>query len=126
MLGGGVGIVLAKKGSKIIVVLVKNFRQGLGVNEFEEALIRSGRKHLVGGELQVQIFFSEEALHQLEELNHELILSNVIPVLEKDRVILVVGCLEGQEEGLLRTLEDIGGFGHNSGDSNLWVKQKRD
>ena len=106
----GVGVMLPQKCAEVIIVFRQNCGQRKRVDEFEEALVRTSGQNFVRSQLQVQVFLSEQALHQLEELDDQLVLADVITVLEEHRVIEVGGCLERQQQRLFRTLEDVCGF----------------
>ena len=75
---------LAQERLEVVVVLCQDFGQWLGLDELDHALARCRREHLVRRELQVQLLLLEEAVHQLDDVEHQLVLPDVVALLEDD------------------------------------------
>lgn len=98
---------LAEEGLDVIVVLVEDLAERLGVDILDHALAARGREHLVGRELEVQLFLAQQAVHQLDDLDDKLVLPQVIAILVHDRVLFVVVRQKREEERQLGAFVDV-------------------
>lgn len=92
-------------------------------NELDHPVDGARREHAVRHQLEVEVLFAEEAVHEGEELNDELVLSQIVAVLEDDRVRLSACRQELQSQREQVRLEDRRRLGIDSGNRDASVER---
>lgn len=86
-------------------MLAHNRSDSLARYELRHALQWPRRQHLIRAQLEIQILFPKQPVHEREELYHQLVLPHVVPVLKDDRERRAVGALEVQQQWVKIALE---------------------
>lgn len=94
-------------------------------DELDHAVEGAGRQDAIGHELEVEILLAQEAIHEGEELDDELVLAQVVAILEDDGVRLARRREELETKGEEVRLEDGGAFGVDAGDRDAGIERKR-
>jgi hypothetical protein len=65
------------------------------LHELQHPIVLAKRKHLIRRELEIQVDLLQQIVHQLYDLQHQLVLSHVIPTLEYHTVFLRRALMRG-------------------------------
>lgn len=107
-------------------VLVRDIGERLARYELNHAVDRASRKNAVRHELEVEVLLAKEPIHESEELDDELVLSEVVAVLEDDGVVGSIVAEEVEAEGEEVRLEDGRLVGVDADDGLASVQGERD
>eukprot|EP00051_Salpingoeca_urceolata_P025049 m.444883 g.444883 ORF g.444883 m.444883 type:complete len:427 (-) comp20300_c6_seq2:1677-2957(-) len=94
-------------------------------NKLHQSVIRTCGKYTVRCELEVEVFLFEQLVHECNDLDHELILAQVVSRFENDTVLSPGRCSKRQPQRSKRTLEDVCLFRNNANHLDVWVNGKR-
>ncbi len=75
-------------------VLAHDIGDGLAWNILHHSLLRSSSEHGIRRQLDIEILLPKQPVHKSEKLDDKLILTQVIPILEDDRILRSVGTTE--------------------------------
>lgn len=78
---------------------VRDISQRLALDELHHPVDCARREDAVRHEFEIEVLLPEESIHECEELNNELILSEVVSILEYDGVGRSVVAGEVETEG---------------------------
>jgi len=108
-------------------VLVRDVLERAARHKLDHAVERARREDAVRSQLEVEVFLAQEAVHERKELDDELVLSEVVPVLEDDgERLAAVARQELQPEREEVRLEDARRVGVDARDRDARVEWKRD
>jgi hypothetical protein len=72
----------------ILVILEQILYRVRVLHELQHPVLLAKRQHLVRSELEVQVDLLQQVVHQLNDLQHQLILTHIVPALENHTVLL--------------------------------------
>mmetsp|Transcript_48288 Transcript_48288/g.114023 ORF Transcript_48288/g.114023 Transcript_48288/m.114023 type:complete len:212 (-) Transcript_48288:1547-2182(-) len=132
-----VGVVLTEKPLDVFAVLRQHFGERIRVDAFEHASGWGSCKRAVRSQLEVEPRCLQLAVHQPDHLQHQLVLSEIVAVLENDPVLVLepirlvhLGLRDvGQERHAKwhhRTLEDLSIFREEASSCDVWVHVEAD
>lgn len=101
-----IGMMFTKIVEQATLIFARDCSKRLARHKLHHAIDCTGGQHSVRRDLQVEILLAQQAVHEREKLNDELILPEIIAVLEDDSEAVLVGASELQLEGKQVGFED--------------------